>query len=152
MRPVNYRALECKNRHSASGVHEIRIPLPKLADKPPNPLETANNIPAVNVACPRCRHVYEYTQKNVHWYLSQILDQDPIPTEPISFAVEFVCTEPGCKALVLMHTMREKHESKKDVLERLAHSVFHVYCLNGHILHFPSVPRYIVREESEGPF
>src|SRR6266851_1560307 len=110
MRGISYPLLECKNRDSALGVHEIQIPFPKLFDRAPNPLATAKDIPAGNVACPHCKHVYEYTRDDVRWHLFQIPDRDPTPNEPTFFAVEFVCDDPDCKALVLKKTQLARGE------------------------------------------
>ena len=72
--------------------------------------------------------------------------------EPILVATEFLCDDPDCKALVLLHTTRAANETRKDVLERLGKSVFHVRCMNTHYSLFPSDPKSIVRCEDEGPF
>ena len=145
-------ALDCKNKNSSHGEHAFHIPFPKLLDRPPNPIETAKDIPAVNIACPRCGHVYEYIREDVHFRLFQIPDLDLIPTEPISFVVEFVCDDPNCKSLALVHTMRAAGESKPAVIDRLKKAVFHTVCMHNHVLHFPTDPNSIVRAEDEGPF
>jgi hypothetical protein len=152
MRAVLDYTLGCKNRDSYLGLHEIRIPSPRLFGTAPNPLVTAEDIPAANVACPHCRHVYEYTRDDVRRHLFQIQDRDPVPSEPISFVAEFVCDEPDCKAPVLVHTMRDEPENRISVLERLSESMFHTSCMNGHAVYFPIDASAIVRAEDEVPF
>jgi hypothetical protein len=145
-------ALDCKNVGPKADSHQIQIPFPKLLGKPPNPIETAKDIYAVNIACPRCKHVYEYTHEDIHHHLFQIPDQDLVPSEPISFVVEFVCDDPNCKSLARVHTMRHAGESKVAVIDRLRQSVFHTTCMHNHVLHFPNDPNSIVYAEDEGPF
>jgi len=151
MKSASHYALDCKNLDPAIGPHQIPIPSTKLFEPPPNPSVTAKNIPAENIACPFCKHVYEYTHHDVRCHSFQIPDQDLTASEPSCISVKFVCEEPDCKAPVLVHTMRGGTESKKEVVERLRQSVFHVFCLNYHILHFPREARWVIRIE-ETPF
>ena len=152
MKSYQRPALECKNAGPKGETHEIQIPFPSRLGKPPNPIETAKDIFAVNIACPRCKHVYEYTHEDIRQHLFQIPDQYPVPSEPISFVVEFVCDDPNCKSLALVHTMRVAGESEAAVIDRLRQSVFHTICMNNHVLHFPTDQNSIVRAEDEGPY
>ena len=152
MKSYERPSLDCKNHWTWHGEHSFQIPFPKLLRTAPNPIETAKDIPAVNIACPVCNHVYEYTHADIHWHLFQIPDQDSIPDEPVSFVAEFVCDDPSCKSLALVHTIRSAGESKAVVIGRLQKAVFHTTCMHNHVLHFPIDPRSIVRAEDEGPF
>jgi hypothetical protein len=137
---VSHYALDCRNLDWEIGSHQIRIPA-KLFQPPSDPSATAQRIPAENIACSVCKHVYEYTRGD----LRHIPDQGPMLGEPSCISVEFVCDEPDCKAVVLMHTTRGETESKKDVIARLRQSVFHVLCANYHVLHFPRDHHSIIR-------
>jgi len=151
MKSASHYTLDCKNLDSEMGPHQIRIPSAKLFEARPNPSVTDKKTPAENIACPFCKHVYEYTQHDVRCHSFQISDQDPTATEPSCISVEFACEELDCKVSVLMHTIRGGTESRKDVIERLRQSVFHVFCLNYHLLHFPRNARSVIRIE-ETPF
>jgi hypothetical protein len=137
---ASHYALDCKNLDWEIGPHQIRIPAAKLFQPPPDPSAT-KPIPVENIACSVCKHVYEYTRGD----LRHISDQDPILSEPSCISIEFICDEPDCKAVVLMHTTRGETESKKDVIARLRQSVFHVLCANYHFLHFPRNHNSIIR-------
>ena len=102
MKSASRYALDCKNLDSEVGPHQIRVTSAKLFEPPPNPLATPKRIPAENIACPLCKHVYEYTRGD----LRHIPDRDLIAGEPSCISVEFVCDQPGCQAHVLMHTTR----------------------------------------------
>jgi len=145
MKSASHYALDCKNLYYSIGPHEIRIPSSKLFKPPPNPSGRAATLLAENIACPLCKHVYEYTYGDLRCHSFQIPDQDLTRAEPTCISVEFVCAEPDCKAPVLVHTMRGGTESKKDVIERLRQSVFHVFCPNYHLLHFPLEARSVIR-------
>jgi hypothetical protein len=147
MKAASHYAMGCRNLYSAIGPHQIRIPSAKLFEPPANPSSTAKDIRAENIACPLCKHVYDYGRDDVRYDLVQIADQDPILDEPSCISLEFLCDEPGCRAPVRMHTVRAATESKKDVIERLRQSVFHVFCMNYHLLHFPRDQRLIIRIE-----
>ena len=140
---ASHYALDCKNLVWEIGPHQIRIPSAKLFQAPSDLSATSKRIPAENIACSICKHVYEYTCGD----LRDIPDRDPILGELSRISVEFVCDEPGCKAVVLMHTTRGETESKKDVIARLRQSVFHVLCANYHVLHFPRDHHSIIRIE-----
>jgi len=140
---ASHCALDCKNLDWVIGPHQIRIPSAKLFQPPSDPPATAKQIPAENIACPVCKHVYEYTRGD----LRHIPDQDPFLSEASCISVEFICDEPDCKAVVLMRTTRGETESKKDVIARLRQSVFHVLCVNYHVLHFPRNHHSIIRIE-----
>ena len=143
MKSASHYALDCKNLDGEIEPHQIRVPSAKLFQPRSNPSATPRRIPPENIACPVCKHVYEYTQDD----LRHIPAQDSILDERSCISVEFVCDEPGCKAVVLMRTMRNETESKKDVIARLRQSVFHVLCVNYHLLHFPRNHQSIFRIE-----
>src|SRR5215831_16429283 len=145
MKSASQYALDCKNLYCAIGPHEIRIPASKLFEPPPNPSLRAAKHPYENIACPLCKHVYEYTYGDVRCHSFQTPDQDSTRAEPSCISVEFVCDEPDCKTPVLVHTIRGGTESRKEVIVRLRQSLFHVFCLNYHLLHFPRDARLVIR-------
>ena len=147
MKAAGHYAMDCRNLYSEIGPHQIRIPSAKLFEPSTNPSTAAEDIPTENIACPLCKHVYDYGRDDVRYHLVPIPDQDPIFDELCCISLEFLCDEPGCRAPVRMHTVRAATESKKDVIDRLRQSVFHVFCMNYHLLHFPRDQRLIIRIE-----
>jgi hypothetical protein len=152
MKSYQRPALYCKNADSKGDSHEIQIPFSNLLSIQPYQIATAKDAPAVNVACPHCKHVYGYTREDVRQHLFQIPDQYPVPSEPISFFVEFVCDDSDCESRVILRTMRAAGESKPSVIDRLRQSVFHIACGNNHVVHFPKDLNLIVRAEDDGPY
>src|SRR5215831_19448433 len=71
MKSASQYALDCKNLYCAIGPHEIRIPASKLFEPPPNPSLRAAKHPYENIACPLCKHVYEYTYGDVRCHSFQ---------------------------------------------------------------------------------
>ena len=125
----NHYGIDCRN--NVPKAHTIQIPPPKLFDEVvARSLKRRHLVPA-NLLCPHCKHVYEYTTRDVHPLL---LAADQLQDEPICVAVQFLCGDAGCTSQLTVHIIKNyKSEEPSTVIVRLTSAIFHIRCEFGHI-------------------
>ena len=142
----NRYGIECRN--NVSEAHTIQIPPPKLFDEVvARSLERRHMVPA-NLLCPHCKHVYEYTARDVY---PIFLVADQLKEEPNCFAIHFLCGDGGCKSQLTVHIIKNyKSEEPSTVIVRLTRAIFHIRCEFGHIPCFDY--RNVICAEGTGGF
>ena len=128
----NHHGIDCRNK--VSDAHEIQIPSPKLLKEFVARSEKRRQIVAANLLCPHCKHVFDYTARDVH---PLYLIAGPLKSEPVSVAVQFLCGDGGCKSQLTVHVLKKyKNEEPSTAILRLASAIFHIRCEFGHIPRF----------------
>lgn len=125
----SHYGIDCRNK--VSDAHKIRIPPFKLLDEAAPRSEKRRQNQPVKLLCPHCKHVFDYTARDVHPLL---LLTDPLKNEPTCIAVHFLCGDGGCKSQLTVYIIkRYTNEEPSTAIMRLASAIFHIRCEFGHI-------------------
>src|SRR5579872_6073671 len=128
----NQHGIDCRNK--ASDAHEIQIPSPKLLEEFLARSGKRRQIVAANLLCPHCKHVFDYTVRDVH---PLYLTAGPRKSDPVCVAVQFLTGDGGCKSKLTVHVIKKyKNEEPSTAILRLASAIFHIRCEFGHIPRF----------------
>lgn len=129
MAELNDYGIDCRNK--LSDAHEIHIPPPKLLEEFVARSEKRRQLVRTNLLCPHCKHVFDYTTRDVH-PLYPIAG--PLKSEPVCVAVQFLCGDGGCKSQLMVHVITNyNNEEPSTAILRLASAIFHIRCEFGHI-------------------
>jgi hypothetical protein len=125
----SHYGVDCRN--SGSDRHTIPLYPTGYLKRRVRPSGKSRHIIPINLLCPYCKHVYDYTALDVH---PIVTDQDRPLDLPLFVSVKFLCGDGECKSQQTVHVIKKyPNEETSAAIVRLTAAIFHNRCEFGHI-------------------
>ncbi len=109
-------SLELVLCQSGGCTNEIVLPYSSLSEaRQQSPRRTARGEPYLDVACPRCRHVFRYTPEMTRECVYDTLDPYQPPAQAVWFGVFLKCDSEGCPSYLEVESAMVSSATAKDI-------------------------------------
>lgn len=112
---------------------KIVLPHSSLLRRVPNLVEPAKDDDYIDLACPKCAHVFRYTHESIQHVLFDTEDPTILPWAMQWFGAWLECDDESCFSHVLIESAVAKDASVSDLKAFVARWILHgITCYSGH--------------------